>query len=473
MARQPSQPLLVVLRRCKFTRLVSGADGLARTLRCIVALLYSLHCCAADGSPVWSFDYHGDALFGWNEARRAKELHDEGPWTLVHFDTHADMAVPPEPFAVDGSLSSLDLALNVDINSFIPPAVLLGIVDRVVWVRPEWAFEGQAVGHDVFEMGVNEDGSWAANSSFGGPADMHENLENLSHTTSWTLDTIEFSTVSLQELRERLRREAEDEGRSWILDVDLDVFSSENSGVQSLRDFFYVKEEDILEIVDCACFPTSSCDDPVVYHGKRFPGRLAEVIEPGIALQQSMANICDTPVHYATTDDVQDSMATVVDWIGQLHDEGVDPAVTTICSSTTGYQPPQYVSQTSMFVDLVSERLGTTAHHLECTLCCSFTIMNDMQETFDVIYFNAETMTYTLLQIDWRPGEEFNTKSYLKHVFFFRSDTLPRRYKRTEMREGQGYELKLNTSELPWLPPGEMVPAPGGDVLKVHVHDEL
>lgn len=38
-------------------------------------------------------------------------------------------------------MTSLQLAQTVNINDFIQAAVMTGLVDRVIWLKPEWAFE--------------------------------------------------------------------------------------------------------------------------------------------------------------------------------------------------------------------------------------------------------------------------------------------------------------------------------------------
>eukprot|EP00959_Pyramimonas_sp_CCMP1952_P451689 9457328-Pyramimonas_sp.AAC.1 len=62
---------------------------------------------------MWSAEQHGEALFGWSEARRTGRLRT--PATVVHFDSHSDMGMPKQ---LNASASSLELAARVQINDF-------------------------------------------------------------------------------------------------------------------------------------------------------------------------------------------------------------------------------------------------------------------------------------------------------------------------------------------------------------------
>lgn len=52
--------------------------------------------------------------------------------TIIHFDTHSDLWVYPDPSAY---------ALNQDISDFLNTVVLKGVVEEIYWVLPDWTRE--------------------------------------------------------------------------------------------------------------------------------------------------------------------------------------------------------------------------------------------------------------------------------------------------------------------------------------------
>ncbi len=103
------------------------------------------------GPPLYIFDDHNHALFGWREAIEEKRIVRGG--LLIHFDAHDDAwAAPPslnpkvKDIRVDlfGPLPSLsetaELAHDLDIHQFIAPALEMGLISEVWWVDPR--FEG-------------------------------------------------------------------------------------------------------------------------------------------------------------------------------------------------------------------------------------------------------------------------------------------------------------------------------------------
>ena len=77
--------------------------------------------------------------------------------SVVHFDAHPDLSVPARPIDRAWREAPRALAAASDIASFQLGAVWVGLVSRVVWVRPEWA-EQLPDGERRFHLGATRDG---------------------------------------------------------------------------------------------------------------------------------------------------------------------------------------------------------------------------------------------------------------------------------------------------------------------------
>lgn len=81
--------------------------------------------------------------------------------TLIHFDSHADMAVSryfPRSLLAAFEAFPKDIVEATEINNWVTAAWLLGIVDRMVFVEPPWGCEFRPVEHRqlVFYAGTVE-----------------------------------------------------------------------------------------------------------------------------------------------------------------------------------------------------------------------------------------------------------------------------------------------------------------------------
>jgi hypothetical protein len=83
-------------------------------------------------------DSHHHVLRHWIEAAH-EELLPRAGVDVVHFDAHPDLAVPANPLDRAWWERPGALVAAVDIASFQLAAVWVGLVDRVVWLRPTWA----------------------------------------------------------------------------------------------------------------------------------------------------------------------------------------------------------------------------------------------------------------------------------------------------------------------------------------------
>eukprot|EP00929_Paragymnodinium_shiwhaense_P002101 TRINITY_DN10229_c0_g1_i1.p1 TRINITY_DN10229_c0_g1~~TRINITY_DN10229_c0_g1_i1.p1 ORF type:complete len:478 (+),score=132.52 TRINITY_DN10229_c0_g1_i1:47-1435(+) len=451
-------------------RHVGGAKLFVAVLLCHVGL-------AVTKPPeVWSFDYHGDAIYAWNEALLSGAL--KAPATLVHIDTHADLAVGPF-FETDGSLSSLELAQSVDINDFIQAAVAVGLVDRVIWVKPEWAFEKYPAKRTQRYIGSfheGKEGAAAFVSKVDGDASHHrkEDLDDVKH---WSLEVLPVSAESYNTVIQELKKEAAEEKRSFILDLDLDVFATENFGCQKLRKDGQLSQQEIEQVFACGChFDNCYFDkaDIVEMKGHSVPKGLSKKLADPDLLDEAFTHLCRTPLHYASNKEIEQGKSMFMDFVKSSRASGLAPAVVTVCSSFNGYQPPYSRELTKPIAPEVAAVFGSGApKEISCTLCAELVITNDLDVAVDVIY--AQATDYDVLKVGLKPGESYTGSTYLHHVFFFRTAADGRKniqYKRLKIEQGLGAELRLPLSKLPWVKALEMVPAPGGS-MKLLPRDEL
>ncbi len=87
--------------------------------------------------PVHVEEDHNDVLEHILTAVGSKQLPLTGN-TLVHLDSHPDLLLPTDLDA-DTCRSKRELLAAVSIENWILPCAYLGLINRIVWVRPPWA----------------------------------------------------------------------------------------------------------------------------------------------------------------------------------------------------------------------------------------------------------------------------------------------------------------------------------------------
>jgi hypothetical protein len=178
-------------------------------------------------------DSHHAALRYWLEASASGRL-PEGGVTVIHFDAHPDMSAPPVPIQRAWRARPGALVAAVDIASFQLAAAWVGLVNRVVWLRPSWAFQIPD-GEHHFHVGIGPDGRLQTDAPF----DYYVLDGNYAPTTQLR-DAVDL------ELRvmplEAAGREPLDHD-PVILDVDLDGFATRSPAADRLRAVGYSDDE--------------------------------------------------------------------------------------------------------------------------------------------------------------------------------------------------------------------------------------
>jgi len=182
---------------------------------------------------------HDRALYYWLTAAEKGLIPASGN-TVIHIDAHPDMGVPECPISADRPLNIENLLSCVDISSFQLAAVGAGLVKKIVWLRPSWAKQfsdgqyrfhlGEVEGGDLKVDDKNDyyvvDGLWAP-------------LDELKNPVE-----IEFQVLKLDQAKSELQQIP----GPVILDIDLDLFSTRNPGLDFFRRAGFADAE-IKEIV--------------------------------------------------------------------------------------------------------------------------------------------------------------------------------------------------------------------------------
>jgi hypothetical protein len=171
-------------------------------------------------------DSHHHALRHWLEAAQAGLLPESGV-SVVHFDAHPDMGPPKQPFDRALRVRPGAVVAQLDIESFQLAAVWLGLVSRVVWLRPGWAFQ-LADGSRRFRVGLGPGGLLRVDE----PADYYV-LEGYYAPTAALRDPVplELAVLALPAARPGVALHT----GPAILDIDLDGFATRNPAADALR----------------------------------------------------------------------------------------------------------------------------------------------------------------------------------------------------------------------------------------------
>lgn len=169
--------------------------------------------------PVFIVENHNDALeiVLPSLANRYLPFNDN---LMIHFDSHPDMCVPRQ-MPASNIYERQMLLESVSIENWIVPMMYAKHVNEVVWVRPPWAHQIDNGCHE-FSVGESNGKIYVSSTldyflSDGGYKEeaMMENVRNVKvHVTE--------VGGALSELI------SDDDEKHWILDVDLDYFSTFN-----------------------------------------------------------------------------------------------------------------------------------------------------------------------------------------------------------------------------------------------------
>ncbi len=169
---------------------------------------------------------HHRVLAHWLAAARAGRLPRSGV-QVVHVDAHPDLAIPETPLPRGWPARADVLVAQLDIGSFQLAAIRTGLVERIVWLRPDWATQ-LPDGEHRFRLGTTADGALRVDATFdyyvldGGWAPTAELRDSVA---------VELRVLSLSAIQPGVPLA---QGPT-ILDIDLDAFATRNPAADELR----------------------------------------------------------------------------------------------------------------------------------------------------------------------------------------------------------------------------------------------
>lgn len=169
--------------------------------------------------PIFVVEDHHDVLTFLYRCLGSRHLPLHGN-KIIHFDSHPDLCIPKHMPAAY-VFNKEDLLDSISIENWLIPTVFAGHVERIVWVRPTWSDQ---IPKGKFQFNVGEfEGSIRTDSTLEyfvseGCYQPEENLENKKPLKLEVCAIDEYSPAD----------DAEDLKDGYILDVDLDYFSTHN-----------------------------------------------------------------------------------------------------------------------------------------------------------------------------------------------------------------------------------------------------
>jgi hypothetical protein len=177
---------------------------------------------------------HYRALFHWLRAAREGVLPESG-LQVVHIDAHPDLAVPAAPVRADAARDPERLLRGIDIASFQLAGAHIGLVERVVWVRSDFANQ-LADGERSFLLGTVGSGLLRVDD----PSDYYvlddgwAPRQRLRRPVPVRLRVLPLSAAA--------NAPSLAEGRT-VLDIDLDAFATRNPAADRLREMGLPNED--------------------------------------------------------------------------------------------------------------------------------------------------------------------------------------------------------------------------------------
>lgn len=87
--------------------------------------------------PIFVVEDHHDVLTFLYRCIGSRHLPLRGN-TIIHFDSHPDMCIPKH-MPAGYVFNKEDLLDSISIENWMMPTVFAGHVERIVWIKPEWA----------------------------------------------------------------------------------------------------------------------------------------------------------------------------------------------------------------------------------------------------------------------------------------------------------------------------------------------
>ncbi|XP_071628562.1 UPF0489 protein C5orf22 homolog [Temnothorax longispinosus] len=187
-------------------------------------------------TPVYVVEDHDEVLPYIYRCMGSKHLPFEGN-TFVHLDSHPDMLIPKE-MPADAVWDKDRLFSEISIENWILPAVYAGHLKNLIWVKPPWANQ-MTDGILTFLIGKHKE-TGVIRLTCPEPYFLSEGLyatpEELENTREVTLQVMTIGTFiedatkkdDFTAVSSALRQYLPEKDTPYILDIDLDFFSTKN-----------------------------------------------------------------------------------------------------------------------------------------------------------------------------------------------------------------------------------------------------
>ncbi|XP_050074616.1 UPF0489 protein C5orf22 homolog [Anopheles maculipalpis] len=168
--------------------------------------------------PIFVVEDHHEVLTFLYRCFGSKHLPLQGN-RIVHFDSHPDMCIPKH-MPANYVFNKDDLLDSISIENWLMPTVFAGHVERIVWIKPPWSDQ---IPKGKFEFHVGEfEGSIRTDSTLEyfvseGCYQPEDKLENRRRLRLEVCSVEEYPVA-----------EDTDLANGYILDIDLDYFSTHN-----------------------------------------------------------------------------------------------------------------------------------------------------------------------------------------------------------------------------------------------------
>ncbi|XP_021939097.1 UPF0489 protein C5orf22 isoform X9 [Zootermopsis nevadensis] len=186
--------------------------------------------------PIYIAENHNEVLPFIYRCMGSKHLPLEGN-TIIHLDSHPDMLIP-KGMPADTVWDKHELFSRLSIENWMMPAAYAGHFSNLVWIKPPWAKQMMDRAH-TFLIGRHRlsgeirlsstEAYFLSEALYSSPAELDNSRQVILQVA--TVGAHLFSPDKkddFQELGKMFRQYIAREGDPFILDIDLDFFSTRN-----------------------------------------------------------------------------------------------------------------------------------------------------------------------------------------------------------------------------------------------------
>ncbi|XP_059477954.1 UPF0489 protein C5orf22 homolog isoform X3 [Neocloeon triangulifer] len=322
--------------------------------------------------PVLVVENHNEVVPHLYRAMGSRHLPLEGN-TIVHLDSHPDLGVPPS-MPADTVFDKEALFGHISIESWLLPACFAGHFRNILWLRPPWSKQFPDGVLDFRVGRHNQSGEIRVDSAeqyFLGSA-MFAPLEQLEAVREVRLVTLTLGQYVQDEgpeddevaLERHLRQlvPSDSQGAYFVLDVDLDFFSTKNPFVD-----MFPRAELYKRLAPLYAYTTPSVPEEAEEMAQRREAQLEELSTIFRHVNQRGGSLEGLPIDSARVKAVKELVNSVhaaypldeerlsLDW-EIVHDAG--------CTLDNGNDLPHHVSSDEQIAELVERSLSAVLRAL-------------------------------------------------------------------------------------------------------------